>query len=301
MKRTTLDPRSPATTDTLGRRPARVGYVMVGCQRLRVAVWPGKEGSVPLLLFNGIGASLEMLTPLADELEGIETIAFDIPGVGQSDARMLPYRLWMIARMTSKLLDQLGYGRVDAMGVSWGGTLAQQFAFQNPKRCRRVVLAATAQGGLMIPARPSVLRHFFTPARHNDAELRARIGGLIYGGKARTDPQLLETLKLYVKPASRYAYFLQQMALMGWTSLPFLPLVRQPVLVMAGSDDPVVPLINAQLMTAFLPRGRLHVFDDGHLFILSQTQETARVLREFLAAAETPAKAQLRARKPAAA
>jgi poly(3-hydroxyalkanoate) depolymerase len=267
-----------------GRRPARVTFVDVGWHRLRVAVWPGKAGRTPLLLFNGIGASLEMLTPLADELGDIETIAFDVPGVGQSPAPLLPYRLWMLARLASRLLDALGVGRVDVLGVSWGGTLAQQFALQNPRRCRRLVLAATAQGALMVPGRPSVLRHFFTPRRHNDAALRHRIGGLIYGGRARTDPQLLQSLDRYVKPASRYAYLLQQFALAGWTSLPWLPLVRQQVLIMAGADDPVIPLVNAQLMAALLPHARLHVFDDGHLFLLSQPSETARVLREFLCA-----------------
>ena len=81
-----------------------------------------------------------MLTPLAQVLSGIPIIAFDIPGVGLSPARWLPYRLWTMARLAGRLLDHLGVGRVDVLGVSWGGTLAQQFALQNPRRCPARIL-----------------------------------------------------------------------------------------------------------------------------------------------------------------
>jgi pimeloyl-ACP methyl ester carboxylesterase len=183
----------------------------------------------------------------------------------------------------ARLLDELGVERVDVMGTSWGGTLAQQFALQHPWRCRRLVLAATAQGALMLPGRPSVLRHFMTPRRHNDPMLRQRIAGTIYGGQARSDPTLMQSLEQYIKPASRYAYLLQQIAVAGWTSVPWLPLLPQRTLIIAGNDDPVIPLANARLMAALIRDSRLHVFDDGHLFVLSQPGETtARVLREFL-------------------
>ena len=55
---------------------------------------------------------------------------------------------------------------------------------------------------------------------------------------------------------------------------------------MAGNDDPVIPLVNARLMAALIHDSRLHVFDDGHLFVLSQPGETARVLHQFLDAPE---------------
>jgi poly(3-hydroxyalkanoate) depolymerase len=257
-------------------------FVDVAGHRLRVAIWPGESGGVPLLVFNGIGASLEMLMPLAEKLHGIETIAFDVPGVGQSSAPRLPYRLWMLARLAAQLLDKLGVDRVDVMGASWGGTLAQQFALQHPRRCRRLVLAATAQGALMVPGKPSVLSHFLTPRRHNDPVLRRRIAGAIYGGRARTDPALMLSLEQFIKPTSRYAYLLQQLAVVGWTSVPWLPLLRQSTLILAGNDDPVIPLVNAKLMAALIPDSHLHVFDDGHLFVLSQPDETARVLHQFL-------------------
>ncbi|MGP0024918.1 MAG: alpha/beta fold hydrolase [Streptosporangiaceae bacterium] len=51
----------------------------------------------------------------------------------------------------------------------------------------------------------------------------------------------------------------------GWTSLPFLPLIRQPTLVLAGDDDPIIPLANAKILAALIPSARLHVYNGGHL------------------------------------
>ncbi|HEV2502637.1 MAG TPA: poly(3-hydroxyalkanoate) depolymerase [Mesorhizobium sp.] len=246
---------------------------------IRVAVWPchGKART-PLLLLNGIGASLEMLTPFADALADREIVAFDVPGSGKSEATILPYRLWMLSMLASGVLDQLGYGRVDVLGVSWGGALAQQFALQNPRRCRKLVLAATSQGMLMVPPRLSVLSKFMTPRRFNDPGYRKQIAGEIYGGKARTEHLLVEEFRT----TSRRGYLYQQLALVGWTSMPWLPLLAQPTLVLAGDDDPVVPLANARVLSMLIRDSRLRVLNDGHLFLISSAEEAANAVREFL-------------------
>ncbi len=262
-----------------GRREMSSRQLKVFGKSIRVAVWPcpGKART-PLLLLNGIGASLEMLMPFADALADREIIAFDVPGSGKSEATILPYRLWMLSMLASGVLDQLGYGRVDVLGVSWGGALAQQFALQNPRRCRKLVLAATSQGMLMVPPRLSVLSKFMTPRRFNDAGYRKQIAGEIYGGKARTEQLLVEEFRT----TSRRGYLYQQLALLGWTSMPWLPLLAQPTLVLAGDDDPVVPLANARVLSMLIRDSRLRVLSDGHLFLISSADEAARAVREFL-------------------
>jgi pimeloyl-ACP methyl ester carboxylesterase len=116
-------------------RPMRVRTLRVAGQELRVGIWPGAPTRTPLLLFNGIGAGFEALTPFANALTDIETIVFDVPGAGKSASPARPYRLWMLAMLASRVLDRLGYQQVDVLGVSWGGALAQQYA-----------LAESAQG-----------------------------------------------------------------------------------------------------------------------------------------------------------
>lgn len=262
-----------------GRREMSSRQLRVFGKSIRVAVWPcSGKARTPLLLLNGIGASLEMLMPFADALADREIIAFDVPGSGKSEATILPYRLWMLSMLASGILDQLGYGRVDVLGVSWGGALAQQFALQNPRRCRKLVLAATSQGMLMVPPRLSVLSKFMTPRRFNDAGYRKQIAGEIYGGKARTEQLLVEEFRT----TSRRGYLYQQLALLGWTSMPWLPLLAQPTLVLAGDDDPVVPLANARVLSMLIRDSRLRVLSDGHLFLISSADEAARAVREFL-------------------
>jgi len=137
-----------------GRQADRAATVAVGDRRLRAAIRPGTGGGPPLVVCNGIGTPLEALEPFTSVLDpAIEVVRFDVPGVGGSPAPRLPYTIHCLARLAAQMLGELGYDRLDAFGISWGGGLAQQLALQYPRRCRRLVLAATSTGSLMIPAR----------------------------------------------------------------------------------------------------------------------------------------------------
>jgi poly(3-hydroxyalkanoate) depolymerase len=260
----------------------RIGLYDVDGQTLRVGIRPGAKARPPLLLFNGIGASIELVAPFLAALDGPQAIVFDVPGVGGSPAPRLPYRPWTLARLTAQLLDQLGYVEVDVLGVSWGGALAQQFAFQHARRCRRLVLAATSPGHLMVPGRLSVLIKMATPRRYKDPDYMRRIAGDIYGGAMRGSPELVRQHLRHVRWSSDYGYYLQLAAGFGWTSLPWLRLLSQPTLVLAGTDDPIVPLVNGRILARLIPHARLVTIDDGHLFLVTSAAESAEIISDFL-------------------
>ena len=264
----------------------RITTVSVGGQRLRVAIRPGAGGGPPLLVCNGIGTPLEALAPFTSVLDpAVEVVRFDVPGVGGSQAPRLPYPMARLAWLAVAMLGQLGYDRFDVLGISWGGALAQQIALQYPRRCRRLVLVATSTGSLMIPARPRVLAHLASPRRHRDTAHAVRIAGDIYGGMIRHHPQLAEVVVgSKVSPVSVTGYLYQLCAGAGWTSLPWLPLIRQPTLILAGDDDPIIPLANARIMAALLPGATLRVYPDGHLGLLTRAGELAPVVSGFLRA-----------------
>jgi poly(3-hydroxyalkanoate) depolymerase len=268
-----------------------IGTVHVGRQRLRVGIRPAAAPAAaakrpPLLLFNGIGANLELAGLLMSRLEGVETVIFDVPGAGQSPPPARPYRLFTMARLARRLLDQLGYAGVDVLGVSWGGGLAQQFAIQYPKRVRRLVLAATSMGGAtMVPGHPRVLLKMLNPRRYRDRGYMQRIAPELYGGTLRDDPVAIRLFTDHAKGGHPRGYRYQLMAMAGWTSLPWLWRIRHRTLVIAGNDDPLVPLINARLHALLLPNAKLHVLDDGHLFMLTRAGETAVLIGRFLGAA----------------
>jgi poly(3-hydroxyalkanoate) depolymerase len=265
-----------------------IGTIRLGEQQLRVGIRPLPPGAVAasstLLVFNGIGANLELAGPMIARLDTTQTLIFDVPGAGKSPPPRFPYRLFMLARLARKLLDELGIGQVDVMGVSWGGGLAQQFAIQYPKRVHRLVLAATAMGPpAMWPGHPRALLKMLNPQRYRDRGYMKRVAPELYGGELRTRPDAIKLFTDHARAGHPTGYRYQMLAMLGWTSLPWLWRIRHPTLVLAGNDDPLVPLVNARLHAWLLHDARLHVLDDGHLFLLTRAQETASVIADFLA------------------
>jgi poly(3-hydroxyalkanoate) depolymerase len=270
-----------------------VRNVAVGRQLLRVDVRPARrvlrpsrQRDTPLLLINGIGASLELLQPLVDELDpALEVIRFDAPGVGGSPLPAAPYRFSGLCRLIARLLTALGHDRADVLGISWGGAVAQHFAAFQRSRCRRLVLVSTATGALMVPARPAVLARLVTPRRYLDPGYLERAAPHLYGGTARTQaPRVAAAMNANNRIGSPRGYLYQLAAGAGWTSLPFLPLVRQPTLIMSGDDDPIIPLVNARLMHRLIPDSRLHIYHGGHLGLVTEAAQLAPVVDGFLAA-----------------
>ena len=86
----------------------------------------------------------------------------------------------------------------------------------------------------------------------------------------------------HVRWASDYGYYLQLAAGFGWTSLPWLRLLSQPTLVLAGTDDPIVPLINGRILARLIPHARLVTIDDGHLFLVTSAVKSAEIIADFL-------------------
>jgi poly(3-hydroxyalkanoate) depolymerase len=279
----------PAAAEPGGRRGASksngldVQTIEVDGQALRVAVRRRASDRPPLLLFNGIGANWELAQPFMAALSRTEAIIFDIPGVGGSPLPSFPYRPSTIARLAANLLTKLGHAQVDVAGVSWGGGLAQEFAYEHPDRCRRLVLAATSPGAVMIPGNPLVLWKLATPRRYLDKGYMRRVAPQIYGGAFRREPDLIDRHANAMSGASRLGYLYQLLAVVGWTSLPWLRSLTQPTLILAGTDDPIVPSLNARIMARIMPNARLKLMDDGHLFMLTRPGETAAIIEDFLA------------------
>jgi poly(3-hydroxyoctanoate) depolymerase len=265
-------------------RQRDVRHVDVGGVRLRVSV---RGTGRPLLLLMGLGGNLEMWAPFEDALDGrrVRTIAVDAPGTGGSGRYRLPRRMCGLARTMQGLLDELGEEQVDVLGVSFGGVLAQQLAHQAPDRVRRLVLAATGAGLGGVPGSPRVLFALATPRRYHQPDYFRRIAGTVYGGAARQDPDAMlhGSLARFAHAPSTRGYLAQLYAIAGWSSLPWLWRLSQPTLVIAGDDDPIVPLVNGRMLHRLIPDARLHVVaGGGHLFLLERPTEMAALVTDFV-------------------
>jgi poly(3-hydroxyalkanoate) depolymerase len=264
----------------------RTRSVIVDGTRLRVAEAGDDRTHPPLLLLMGIGGNLEMWAPVAERMGDRRLIAFDAPGTGESTIGRIR-RMRGLADLAAGVLDTFAITDADVLGYSFGGALAQELARRHPDRVRRLVLGATTFGFGGLPARPSVYVHMIQPARYHSPRYLDWVAPHIYGGKARVSGSksgagILAEARL-ARPPSTIGYLSQLAALYGWTSLPWLHTLRMPMLVLAGDDDPIIPLLNARILACASHNARLHIVPGGgHLFLLDEHPGVIEAIAEFL-------------------
>ena len=258
---------------------------------LRTARWTSASNSrqATLLFFNGIGANLELTLGLGDMFPDRDIITFDVPGVGLSPVTSWPYRPWMLARWARKLLDSHDIEEVDVMGVSWGGAMAQQFAFQYRRRVGKLVLCATTAGMTMIPGHPKSLSKMVDTRRYSDPEFMRKSFESLYG--EAVDGESGSHIDNLLPPDPK-GYIYQLLAFVGWSSLPFIRFLTMPTLVLIGDRDTIVPVANGHILRVALPDAELKVIEGGgHLFLVTRAEETADLIRQFLIRSESEPKA----------
>lgn len=269
-----LEPFGPS------RPPYFTEQVVLG-HSFRVARWYADDGAAsrPLLFFTGIGANIELLAPLLARLRRRDVVTFDMPGVGGSAAWSGPYRLSAMADVAGQLLSDLRYGEVDVMGVSWGGMLAQEFAYRHPQSVGRLVLAATSPGFPMIPGSLSTVVKMISPHRYADAASIQAYLQTLYGGSSRN----LDTYASRMQAPSSTGYLHQLLAIVGWTSVRKLTCVPAKTLILMGADDRLVPPANGHILKFLLDDARLEIVKNaGHLFALTHLDSIVRKTENFL-------------------
>jgi pimeloyl-ACP methyl ester carboxylesterase len=270
---------------------ATVAMVEVGGRRLRTAVWRLDMPSdhLPILFFNGLGANIEAVAPLAAAMPERGFIMFDMPGIGESPDPLVPYNPSTMSWTAAQLLRQYGLDTVDVMGMSWGGAIAQHFALQHPGHTRRLILIATTPGMVMVPGNLAPFITMANPCCCSDPECMNEQFARLYtelDRDAAEHPKGSHISRL--KPPSPRGYFYQLLCMLGWTSLPALPFLTKETLIMMGEEDQIVPLINGRILKAMIPNARLVTFaGGGHLFLITHADKALAVIREFLDAPET--------------
>lgn len=250
---------------------------------IRVGLFGKENASRTILFFNGIGARLEAAEGFSDHLPDCRIVTFDVPGVGESPAPVMPYRPALLSKMAGRLLDELEIGDVDVFGVSWGGAMAQQFAKDHQARCTTLTLAATTAGMVMVPGHPSALMKMITPKRYFDPNYMLEVAPKIYGGTIGDNIEQLEEFAELVMGGSTRGYIYQMLAGYGWTSWLWLPQIKVPTLILMGNDDKIVPASNGKILHSRLPNSRLEYLDCGHMFMLTKPEETTQLMRDFYA------------------
>jgi poly(3-hydroxyoctanoate) depolymerase len=260
----------------------RTRYLMFGTSRVRVRT----EGTgAPLLLLMGIGGHLDMWLPLTEHLAGRRLVMFDFPGTGDSSLPWFPPTMAHAAAFVRRLTRRLGLHQVDVLGYSWGGLLAQQLAAQHSGAVRKLVLACTGPGVLAVPAGLRITSRLLTPRRYHSPGYLAAIAPDTFGGRFRHDPALVhaEVARRSSHPPSWPGYIFQLLAASTFSTFPLAPLIRQPTLILAGDDDPIVKTQNQRILHRLLRHSELRMLENaGHLLLLDSPENSAAIVTSFL-------------------
>jgi pimeloyl-ACP methyl ester carboxylesterase len=234
----------------------------------------------------GIGGHLDMWQPLAERLPNRTLITFDFPGTGGSSLPWFPPTMAHSALFVRLLLKKLGLPRADVLGYSWGGLLAQQLAAQHPRVVRKLVLACTGPGVLCVPAKPRVAARLLTPRRYYSPPYFQKIAADTYGGRFRQDAALVasEVSRRMHHPPSWAGYVFQLIAAGTFSTFAVAPLIKSPVLVLGGDDDPMVNAKNQLILHRILKRSDLQIIKGaGHLILVDSPELSAPLIELFLA------------------
>lgn len=232
-----------------------------------------RYGGTPVVLLTHLAAVLDNWDPRV--IDGIaarhHVIAFDNRGIGTSSGSP-SNSIEQMADDAISFIKAMGLQQVDLLGFSLGGMVAQEIALKEPRLVRKMVLAGTGPaGGEGISTVAGVtfldiLRGFFTGQDAKQFLFFTRTPGGIDAGKAFLT-RLKERTENRDKDISVSAFLAQLEALRVWgqKAPADLSVIRQPVLVVNGDHDRMVPTVNTHDLARRLPNSQLIIYPDaGH-------------------------------------
>ena len=253
----------------------------------------GKQnGGTPVVFLVHLAAVLDNWDPRI--IDGIaakhHVIAFDNRGIGTSSGSP-SNSMEQMADDAITFIKAMGLQQVDLLGFSMGGMIAQEIVLKEPQRVRKMILAGTGPAGgegissVAGVANYDLLRGLLTGQDPKQYLFFTRTPNGIEAGKAFL-ARLQERTEQRDKDISVSAYIAQLQALRAWgQKLPAdLSVVKQPVLVVNGEQDRMVPTVNTHDLARRLPNSTLIIYPDaGHGGIFQFHADFVPSALEFLA------------------
>lgn len=258
-----------------------------------------RERPTLVLLHGGPGADHSIFRPLLDPLaEDAQLLLYDHRGNGRSGTSEPAH--WHLAQWAddlAALLGQLGIERPVVYGASFGGMVAQAFAIRHPQQLAGLVLESTAaRGGAHVERRVAKF------AELGGAEVEALVRRRLLHGDSSAEV-LADWMRLCVPlytcrplPPEWFTRIVGRPEVTRWFSDPQgemhrfdfragLAQLACPVLLMGGSDDPMVPIENLYELAAALQAAgpRVEVFEGGrHILAHDAPERFFALMRDFL-------------------
>jgi pimeloyl-ACP methyl ester carboxylesterase len=265
------DRKQPESSETTPTRFVSVGDVRFAYRRF------GKPSGTPLVFLQHFRGSMDNWDPalLNGFAKDRTVITFDNAGVGLSTGEV-PDTVAAMAHHAMVFIDALNLTQVDLLGFSLGGYIAQHITLSRPKLVRRLILAGTGPGkgegtqdlnqdilavASSPPSKDGMIALFFEQTETSQAA-GAAFWDRLQTREGERDPFLTGN-----------GVQAQRTALTRWdrnedAAYPHLREIAQPVFVASGSNDLIIPTVNAIVLAQRLPNALLTIYpDSGHGFL----------------------------------
>jgi pimeloyl-ACP methyl ester carboxylesterase len=242
----------------------------------------------PIVLIHGVGADLEMWTPLAGHLSRHRrVITYDMQGHGESARPPGPYRLVDFVRQLWRLTEDLKLGAFDLLGFSMGGLVAQGLALEHPAAVDRLILLNTVYD--RSPEERRAVQARVAEAMSGDYEsgIEAAIERWFTSAFIAVRPDKIDAMRQRMMRNDRAAYVAAYAVFASADEelAPQTERIEVPTLVMTGMEDQRSTPGMAARLALRLPQGTLRLLPgQRHMTPLEVPDRLAVLIEEFLGA-----------------
>ena len=264
--------------------PIRMRFRLIDGLTIRFA--ESEDRADHVLLLGPWPESLLAFEPIWARLaERAHLVAIDLPGFGLSQRRDTLLSPRAMAEFIIRAADVFGLRRPHVVGPDIGSAAALFAAARYPDRVRSLTVSG---GPAAVPLQLGGTLKDWVEApdleRFRGADPRQIVAGALAGPKRHTLPDWVreDYLSCYqgdrFVESMRYArsYPVELPVLAG-----LLPRIQVPVQIIAGANDAVVPLVNAEFLYQRLPRSRLDIIDAGHFAWEDAANEYAALIASW--------------------
>jgi pimeloyl-ACP methyl ester carboxylesterase len=251
----------------------------------------GDKAGIPLVMVSPLGSAMDAWDPAVTNglAQKYKVIIFDIPGVGTSGGAT-PDNIPDMAKEVTSFIKALGYNKVDLLGISMGSFISQQILLTEPALVNKVILTGSGPKGskglsdlpkFLAAAAKLTPEQIFLGSFFAQSEFSQTAGKSAYERiqERQADRDVAITPESFTN---------QVKAVLGWAqpnadALTELQSVKQPVLIVQGQEDVLVPVDNAINMSKSLPNARLIVYPDAaHAAFFQYHDDFVQKSLEFL-------------------
>ena len=233
----------------------------------------GKTSGVPLILLQHFTGTLDNWDPAVTNglAKHFQVILLDNKGIGSSEGQT-PVTIEEMAHDVAAVIKAMGFNKVDVLGFSMGGFIAQQLALDHPELINKLILAGTGPKGgegiadIVKPLTASSSMNAVDQKLYlfyNQTPLSTELG--------REAIERINSRTVNRDPDAQLPSIQAQLgSIIAWgqpdaSFLKKLKGISQPVLIVNGNNDIVVPTINSYVLFQNLPNAKLNLYPDaGH-------------------------------------